>query len=78
MVLLLLLMMMVVVMDEVEVVRVEGLDGRRLHEGGVRADDAAAAADQVVVYLDRRLRKGDCEWILVAGVKELLRVVFKL
>ena len=69
MVLLLLLQVeLVLVVDQVQVVRVEGLDGRRLHsdEGAGRrgggGDEASNA--QVVVDLHRSLGQGDRQRIL--------------
>ena len=49
--------------DQVQVVRVEGLDGRGLHvhQRVLRGDDAA---NEVVVDLDRSLGEGDRQWIL--------------
>ena len=62
-VLLLLLVELVLVVDQVQVVRVEGLDGRGLHvhQRVLRGDDAA---NEVVVDLDRSLGEGDRQWIL--------------
>ena len=63
--LLLLQVELVLVVDQVQVVRVEGLDGRRLHSEGVGrgggGDDAHA---EVVVDLHRSLGQGDRQRIL--------------
>ena len=66
--LLLLQVELVLVVDQVQVVRVEGLDGRRLHSEGVgRGGGGGGAHDahaEVVVDLHRSLGQGDRQRIL--------------
>ena len=68
MLLLLLQVELVLVVDQVQVVRVEGLDGRRLHSEGVgRGGGGGGAHDahaEVVVDLHRSLGQGDRQRIL--------------
>ena len=65
--LLLLQLELVLVVDQVQVVRVEGLDGRRLHSEGVGRGGGGGAHDahaEVVVDLHRSLGQGDRQRIL--------------
>ena len=69
MLLLLLQVELVLVVDQVQVVRVEGLDGRRLHSegvgrGGGGCGGAHDAHAEVVVDLHRSLGQGDRQRIL--------------